>query len=512
VTGDLPEAAPATEKSSEPGRIISLVLVYFLAAIPFAVFLRLVSVRLTFAFDMEWIEGHMLAMATRVARGLDLYPAPSLEFVPAPYFPLYFVITGYLIKIFGPQFWVGRLVSTLATLGTCGLIYHAVRKKVGNGTIAIACASIFLASYGFTKAFYDLFRIDALAIFLLLLAFVVTDPDGSIKRAVLAGVVLTLATLTKQNALMFFPGIACVYFVKDWKKGLAFSAAYLLSVGLICLGINSATGGWFFRYTFELVGGKPMEERFLMIHVWIFQQYAVAIAIIFLAMAARLSQGRIRDFFSDKWLAFFAISYVVSFLFRLTGGGAGNALIPVCVAASVGAGTMLPDALSIFKTKPIHDRLSGKSVSINWIIACLLIAQLLAQGYWYDREFPGKGERRQAQALMKAIENLDGTYYMQAHVLPRDNTYWIHEMSWRDFDNSKWGRPLMQRVADEMRANPPDYLIQDDDHPFPRALRAFVDKEYERMQKLPRVNMLSATKSSPGYVYKRKGSAGNAEN
>ena len=81
--------------------LIPTAVILLLSVVPFAVFLRLVAARINFPFDLEWIEGHMLAMATRVARGLSLYPAPSVKYIPAPYFPLYFFVTSVLVKIFG---------------------------------------------------------------------------------------------------------------------------------------------------------------------------------------------------------------------------------------------------------------------------------------------------------------------------------------------------------------------------------------------------------------------------
>lgn len=481
---------------------------FLLSAIPVVIFIRLVAARLPYPFDLEWIEGHMLAMATRVARGLSLYPEPSLEYLPAPYFPLYFFLTGWLVKLFGTEFWIGRLVSVLSTAGCGVLIFRAVWKRTRNALIAWACAAVFIASFGFTKAFYDLFRVDALAIFLLVLAFSVVDREKGLRRAALVALVLFAAVAAKQNALLFFPALAFVLFFDHWKKGLVFTAVFVLLTCGFCLLYNLHSQGWFLKYTFQLVGGSPIRKRYFLYHVWVASHLPVPMAIIGLACAARLARRNFRAFFGDEWLAFFVTSYLVSYVFRLTPGGAGNALIPVCAAGAIGAGTLLPAALSLFrKGGGEPDRVETSSPAASWALVVLILVQTLSQGHWYNRELPNKKDYQNARAFLNFLDGLEGRYYMPGHVLPRDNTFWIHEMSWRDFGASPWGRPIIRDLAARMRRMDVDYLIKEDARGFPRALHGMLKADYRLYKRLPNtipLRMMSATRSAPGTVYRRK--------
>ena len=72
-----------------------------------------VAPRLVYPFDIEWMEGGMLVHALRLEQGLPLYPAPSAEFIPYIYPPLY----PFLISLLGePSYLVGRGLSILGTL------------------------------------------------------------------------------------------------------------------------------------------------------------------------------------------------------------------------------------------------------------------------------------------------------------------------------------------------------------------------------------------------------------
>jgi hypothetical protein len=482
--------------------------IVLLALIPLVVFLRVAFSRLFYPFDLEWIEGHMLAMAVRVARGLSLYPEPSLDYIPAPYFPGYFLLTGGLVKIFGSQFWVGRFLSILAALGTGLLVFHAVRKRTGDYLIGLACMAIFFASYGFTSSFYDLFRVDSLAIFTLILAFVVADPKKGYFAAALTGLALFAAVMVKQNALLFYPGLACVFFVKDWRKGLVFSIVFAVLTAGVCGAWHIAGGGWFLKYTFALVTNDPIQKRYYLVHVWLLTQYALPIAIVGLSIVSRLSSRRFQEFFGDKWLAFFAISYVVSYLFRITSGGARNAMIPVSAGCAVAAGAMLPEALAFIRGRmDSHSALPIKKPAALWALSILLVVQLLAQGHWFDKEILTTQDKQAARKFLNMVDGLDGTYYMPGHVLPRDNTYWIHEMSWRDFGKAKWAKPYAEQLAESIRSEKFDYLIIEGKTGLNKYLRKIKNRDYKLYKNVPtsmKLRMLSATKTAPQKIYKRK--------
>ncbi len=504
------------EADSGYGRIllnasIPKVILVVVCAAPVYIFLKLVIGRIGYPFDLEWIEGHMLAMATRVAHGLPLYPAPSLEYIPAPYFPLYFWITGALVKLFGPQFWTGRLVSALCVAASCALIFRIVRRRSGSAMAGAAAIAVFLATHEFVSDFYDLFRIDSLGLFLLILSFEFADDcEQNPFSGAAAGLALFAATLAKQNAVLFFPALAIPLLVRSRRQAVSFGAVYLLSTGLFCLIYSHATDGWFYRYTLDLVAGSPIKERYYLFHKWVFFHLPIPMAVIVAGIASRIVRKNWKILAGHVWLWFFLSSYAVSFLFRINAGGAKNSFIPLCAAAAVGAGVMLRDATDLFSTVLRNIRwmpLMRKPAAALWIFALLLSIQIAVQSPWIRRQVPTKSDHKRATAFLKMLDGLDGTYYMPGHVLPRDNTFWIHQMSWMDMGRSKWGRPIAARLAREMRDLKIDHIVSEAKSGFPPQLNWMLRFDYRQKTNLTKkfhLRMMCATPSAPGVLHARK--------
>ena len=60
-----------------------------------------------FPFELESVEGHCLQQVGRVLDGQPLYVAPSLDFVPLIYMPLYFYLAGYWARRSPPHLLAG---------------------------------------------------------------------------------------------------------------------------------------------------------------------------------------------------------------------------------------------------------------------------------------------------------------------------------------------------------------------------------------------------------------------
>ena len=50
--------------------------------------------RLRYPYELEWIEGAVVDSCIRLAHGLPVYTAPSIEFVPLIYNPLYLYVSA----------------------------------------------------------------------------------------------------------------------------------------------------------------------------------------------------------------------------------------------------------------------------------------------------------------------------------------------------------------------------------------------------------------------------------
>jgi hypothetical protein len=73
------------------------------------------AVRLTYPYPLDGMEDAAVQMLHRVAQGVPLYGAPSLEVVPLLYGPLYFELSALVAEFTGGGPLPLRLVSLLAS-------------------------------------------------------------------------------------------------------------------------------------------------------------------------------------------------------------------------------------------------------------------------------------------------------------------------------------------------------------------------------------------------------------
>ena len=165
--------------------------------------------RMRYPFELEWIESGVLVSVRRIVHGQGLYVAPSIDFVPFLYAPLFFYVSAAMTKLTGVSYAATRLVSTLSTLGSCAVIYAFVFTETRRQLAAIAGAGLFLACYPLVEAFYDIGRTDSLYVFFMLLALFCSRRG----KPVLAALAWVLCFQTKQTLLP----AAFVLLCADWE-------------------------------------------------------------------------------------------------------------------------------------------------------------------------------------------------------------------------------------------------------------------------------------------------------
>src|SRR4029078_10038342 len=113
----------------------------------------------------EWMEGGALEHVARVLGGQPLYVAPSLAFTPYIYAPLYYYVAAPFAYLFGLRLLPLRVVSFAASLGVLALIAALIHGRTRSKLGALGGAGLFAALFDRTGAFFDLARVDALALF-----------------------------------------------------------------------------------------------------------------------------------------------------------------------------------------------------------------------------------------------------------------------------------------------------------------------------------------------------------
>jgi 4-amino-4-deoxy-L-arabinose transferase-like glycosyltransferase len=122
--------------------IITTFSVYFIL-----VFLYVAFSRITYPFELEWMEGATVDHVVRLMQGMDIYVKPTFEFIPYRYTPFYYWVSLIPVFILGPGFLSLRLVSLLATLGCLGIIYLWVYRETNKFLPAIIAAGFYAATF-----------------------------------------------------------------------------------------------------------------------------------------------------------------------------------------------------------------------------------------------------------------------------------------------------------------------------------------------------------------------------
>ena len=122
--------------------------------------------RLTYPFELEWMEGGSLEHLMRVLRGDPLYVRPSIEFVPFPYPPFYYYLGAIVSKLTGPGLLPLRIISLAASLGTAWIVHRFVRRETGRVVFGAIAAGIFLATWRASGLYFDVARLDSSRLFL----------------------------------------------------------------------------------------------------------------------------------------------------------------------------------------------------------------------------------------------------------------------------------------------------------------------------------------------------------
>jgi hypothetical protein len=217
---------------------------YFGGALLFA-FAR----RLSYPYDLEWMEGGMLCHALRLVEHQPIYGAPSVDFIPYLYTPGYPVLIFILSKIFGLGYLLGRAVSILAFAATLLLGYVYARREGGSRATAAVAMAIPCAAFVPTGAFYDLARPDSLFLALVTAALLIGWWGRRSHAAGAAAALLMIAGFfTKQTAAPFMLVLGLALLVASPRVAVTYGLT-LAAVGLPSLWLeNRASHGWFWTY------------------------------------------------------------------------------------------------------------------------------------------------------------------------------------------------------------------------------------------------------------------------
>jgi hypothetical protein len=209
--------------------------------------------RLSYPYDLEWMEGTMLLHAQRLRAGQPLYAPPSLAFVAFAYPPLQPALVAAASALFGLDYATGRAISILGYLVAVAAAYLFLREAGAPRALALGGIAISAAAFAPTGAWYDLVRIDSVWLGLVTVGlWAAWRARRSTPAAVMAGVLLVASLLAKQTAAPFVGVAVLALFLADRRRGAILAATIGLVGGTAVLLLQRATFGWFWRYVFGL--------------------------------------------------------------------------------------------------------------------------------------------------------------------------------------------------------------------------------------------------------------------
>jgi len=361
-----------------------------------------VAGRITFPYDLEWMEGGVLLHAWRVFHGEGIYVQPSSEFIPFIYPPLYHWLVAGLGKVFGFGYPVARAISIVGTFIAAGCAVAAARMEGVRWGLAIAAAGLYLSGYEDSGAFFDLTRIDGL--FMALTTGALVAGRASAWRA--AGILLTLAFATKHNAAMFgLPILIWAYREHGRAAAVRFAQWSVIPALLFTVLTTALEGdGLFLTYILGVPGthGFVPKRFFWTAHREAFQALPITTAALVgwgcWLTVQRKRSGSFRLTPGGRyWLWNGALAVFLSALMRGHQGGFLNVLMPSLWALSVGG---------VITFERIRQRTGSRA--LVWLLPLVLAGQLATEDWNPDRFRASAEDHEAGERLVEAVAEIDG--------------------------------------------------------------------------------------------------------
>ncbi len=476
-----------------------------LAVLAAGVYYRQALPRTAYPYDLDFIEDAMLLQAWRVAEHQPVYLPPNADFAPQVYMPLYTWLGGWLFRLTGPAFWPLRGLSLAATT-VIALLLVTLGRRVGAGwAVAWAGAGLFLAGYRLNGGWYELARVDTLYVALALGGMTVAIfGRNPTRRLLLAGLLLALSTLTKQNAL-FLGLVLGVYLL--WVEGGRAWRYWLLFLGLtgsVAAWQQLSTHGWFSYYVIHIAYASPVELG----RVWasLRREFLGAMGILTLGWLGGSLFWLLRsDRRAHPWPLFIGAALFVSLSGRASVGGNLNNLIPgyafLCLAPALVAADCR--------------RLSARRQA--WVLPALTVA-LVGQfaltlvnpmrGYTPAQFRPTPAMRAAGDALVARLRQVDGDVWVMLHpfyALLAGKAPGVHiQTLWHARERGEL--PLPDDLAARLHDRAYALIISDDTYYFERdpALLALLNATYQVVGTLPADESpptLSGVRVRPKLIY-----------
>jgi len=374
-----------------------------LAAI--AAYLFVALSRLGYPFPVEWLESNSLVEVHRILAGQPLYTAPTVEYVPDGYPPLYFALSAAVARMLGVSYLTLRLVSLVSSLSCFALLARLVQRETGSLAAGAGAAGLFAAAYSVTDTWFDVGRVDSLFLALSIGGLYAARWMRGTRGAVAAGVLLAAAALTKQTGIA--EGVAVVAaLLTGPRRGLACIAglAEITVLGVSTLVLGLASGGWYVYYVFE-----QMSEHSLTGSSFGWFWTALATGMGLAACAALIGTRRV----PRVLVAGCATLAIEGYAALVHSGGVINDVLPAYLAVALLAGLALGRGAVPGSGSAPGGRLAWPVTVAPGVLVLAQVAVLLA-GLHPSQAIPAPADRSVGERVLAGLRAIGGTVAVPA--------------------------------------------------------------------------------------------------
>lgn len=397
--------------------------------------IQAIAGRVGYPYDLEWMEGGMLHHALRIGLGEGIYVAPSVDFIPYLYTPLYPTLLALFGGPFGISYALGRVISIIGLAGIAGVTLasfaSARQRHLGSAAAGVALAlGLFAAFYPYVEGWYDLVRADTFFLFMVT-AGIVGLPQWARSDAGIVGhgkvaagaAVMALAFFCKQTGIIYVGFGGLIVLIVNWRR----VPIYVAMAGLIGLGgcwiLNHSTNGWFWTYIEEIHHAHDFNmDRFYQSFrniLWHFPAPAVVIAttLLLVGFTAYRTGGvpaPARPFV--LWSCAYALSTVVGAIGWGTEFAHFNAYIPALLHGAIAAGSAVPAVVACVRLLG-RERRHGEAIATACALAAAApLAITCAVERWQPQRFiPTAADVAAGGRLIERLRKLEGDVWMPSH-------------------------------------------------------------------------------------------------
>jgi len=388
--------------------------------------------RVAYPYDLEWMEGGLLHHAWRLQHHEPLYAAPSVDFIPYLYTPLYPALLALLGKVFGLGYTLGRVISVLSLVAIAPVAAisiassrhrHVSRAPVWAGLVL--AFGLFAAVYPYVEGWYDLVRADTFFLLLVTAGIAAAAVWDTQRKTIALAAIMVAAFFAKQTGIIYVAVAGVIVLIRSPRRAATYvMAATTFGVGLCCIA-NVATDGWFWIYVQKIHQhhdfNMPRFWHSFGFILWHFRALTIVVGVTLVAVLATWAHGGGKELpRQTKPFLLWTFAFVASTIVGAVGWGTEfaryNAYIPAFLHGALAAGAAIPALVAcagiVWGQRP-HNILFANGVAGA---AALALALTLVNARWEPSQFvPTAADRAGGDKLIARLAAIDGDVWVPHH-------------------------------------------------------------------------------------------------